>query len=201
MKTTWIGICGGSASGKSTVADAVDMLYHGHSLVISLDSYYKPHDSLTFEERDIINFDHPTSFDFELLEKQLELLKHSTEVDMPQYSFKEHTRLNYTKKIFLKPIVIVEGMLILYRPKIRELLDLKVYIELNEEIRLCRMIDRDIKERNRSLEKVKDQYFRDVKPMHELYVEPQKQYADEIIDGSQDVANIAIHIQKLVSRK
>ena len=199
MKNVWVGICGGSASGKSTVAKELHALCPESSLIIPLDSYYKPLYELTFQERTNFNFDHPDSIDFELLERHLELLKHSNDIDMPMYSFEKYTRLNQTKKVSLKPIVIVEGMFVLSRPKIFSLLDIKIYIELCESIRLLRMIDRDTRERDRTTEWVKHQYFRDMKPMHELYVEPLKQRADEILDGSQNAIDLASQILTLVS--
>lgn len=187
-----IGICGGSASGKTAISEELEKNNPTKVITISQDSYYKPYSEMSLEERKQINFDHPNAFDIELLHEHLIQLKRGGIIQMPVYSFSKYTRED--RKICVQPrdVIVLEGMLILYYPKIRELLDKSFYIEANEKTRVKRMVLRDVKERGRTVEGVIEQYKRDMKPMHDKFVEPLKKYANVIIDGNLE-QNLVYH--------
>lgn len=182
-----IGICGGSASGKSTISQLLKSISKGRIEVISLDSYYKPYDELTLQEKRKINYDHPDAFDIKLLIEQLRMLKKGNEIDMPIYSFDTYSRCKNTMKVKPKRFIILEGMLILHFKEIRELLTKSFFIDADETNRLNRMIERDVRERGRTTDWIIYQYMRDMKPMHEEYVEPQRKIADYVIDGNNNI--------------
>lgn len=177
-----IGICGGSGSGKTTVAKKlVEVLGEAQTVLLAQDSYYKDHSELPLESRAKVNFDHPESVDFDLLIGQLEALKGNRPVDRPQYDFAQHRRTDRVQHLEPKPIIIVEGILILHEPRLREMFDLKVYVDTEADIRFIRRLKRDVRDRGRTLEAVVDQYLSSVRPMHEKFVEPGKEFAEIVI--------------------
>lgn len=187
-----IGICGGSASGKTAISEELEKNNPTKVITISQDSYYKPYSEMSLEERKQINFDHPNAFDIELLYEHLIQLKKGGIIQMPVYSFSQYTREDRTICVQPRDVIVLEGMLILHYPKIRELLDKSFYIETNEKTRVKRMVLRDVKERGRTVEGVIEQYKRDMKPMHDKFVEPLKEYANVIIDGNLE-QNLVYH--------
>ena len=176
-----IGIAGGTGSGKTTLAQKILNAFPKDSILISQDSYYKDLSFLPFEERAKTNFDHPDSLDFELLKEHLSFLKGGKSIELPVYSFQIHSRESRTSLIHSAPIIIVEGILLFAIPEIRNLFDLKIFVDADDDIRVLRRIERDIKERSRDFDGIKRQYLTTVKPMHDLFVEPSKQYADLIV--------------------
>ncbi len=180
-----IGIAGGTGCGKTTVvSQIVEELPKGEVVVISQDSYYNDLAHLTKEERSQVNFDHPNSIDFDLLIEQVKNLKAGNPIEIPVYSFVEETRLPGTIKTEPKEVVIVEGILVLSNPKLRELFDIKIYVHADSDERLIRRLQRDIKERGHDLEKVLFRYQTAVKPMHNQFIEPSKEFADIIIPNN-----------------
>lgn len=183
-KTVIVGIAGGTGSGKTSVTRAIiEELKKSniHSILLEQDSYYKRNDHLTYDERVLLNYDHPDSIDFDLLEDHILTLKNGKVIKKPIYDFRIHNRINKTEHIEPTNIIIVEGILILAIPKIRELFDAKIFVDTDDDERLLRRIERDLNERKRSFESVKNQYINTVKPMHLEFVEPSKRYADVII--------------------
>lgn len=177
-----IGIAGGSGSGKSTVTDELKNLIEEDKVtIIEQDSYYKDQSSLPYEQRVKTNYDHPFAFDNELLIKHLKMLKNNEPIEKPIYDFEKHNRKEETKLIIPKEVIILEGILILTEEEIRNLLDIKVFVDTDSDVRIIRRILRDIKERGRSLESVILQYMSTVRPAHLQFVEPSKKYADVII--------------------
>ena len=177
-----IGIAGGTGSGKTTVVDQiVTELPKDEVCVISQDDYYKDTSHLTFEERVKINFDHPNSIDFDLLVSHLKELRNGNSFEQPVYSFVDHNRTEKTITTFPKKVIIVEGILILTHPEIREMFDIKVYVHADSDERLIRRLKRDISERGRDLDEVLTRYQTTLKPMHQQFIEPTKEFADIII--------------------
>ncbi|GER59016.1 uridine kinase [Patiriisocius marinus] len=177
-----IGIAGGTGSGKTTVVNQIiEQLPVDEVCVISQDSYYKDTSHLSYEERVAINFDHPISIDFDLLVEHLKLLKEGKSFEQPSYSFVEHNRTKETTTTHPKKVVIVEGILILTHPDIREMFDLTVYVHADSDERLIRRLKRDIAERGRDLDEVLSRYQTTLKPMHQQFIEPTKEFADIII--------------------
>lgn len=177
-----IGIAGGSGSGKSTVVKKVTRLLPKDSVVvIPQDAYYKDNGHLSPEERARINFDHPSSIEFNLLVKHLDMLKEGKSIEMPIYSYLTCARAKETITIQPRPVIIVEGILILTNPRMRDRMDIKVFVDADADDRLMRVIRRDIEERGRSFIQVLDHYEKFVKPMHLLFIEPSKRYADIIV--------------------
>lgn len=180
-----IGIAGGTGSGKTTVVrQIVDELPEGEVTVLSQDSYYKDTSHLSYDERVKINFDHPRAIDFELLCKHLEQLKSNQTIKQPVYSFVKHNRTGDVIVTKPRKVVIVEGILILTHPEIRELFDIKIYVHADSDERLIRRLKRDISERGRDLDEVLDRYQNTLKPMHQQFIEPTKEYADLIIPNN-----------------
>jgi len=177
-----IGIAGGTGSGKTTVVNQiVEELPKDEVCVISQDSYYKDTSHLLFDERTKINFDHPNSIDFDLLEKHLKELKKENVIEQPIYSFVEHNRTGKTITTYPRKVIIVEGILILTHPEVRELFDINIYVHADSDERLIRRLKRDMAERGRDLEEVLNRYQTTLKPMHQQFIEPTKEYADIII--------------------
>ena len=180
-----IGIAGGTGCGKTTVVQQIiEQLPQGEVAVISQDAYYKDLSHLTKAERGQVNFDHPNSIDFELLIQHIEALRAGKSIEIPVYSFVEETRLSETKTTAPKKVIIVEGILVLSNPKLRELFDMKIYVHADSDERLIRRLQRDIKERGHDLEKVLFRYQNAVKPMHNEFIEPSKEFADIIIPNN-----------------
>jgi uridine kinase len=177
-----IGIAGGTGSGKTTIAHSVLEILGGERVVlIQQDAYYRDLAHLTFEERTQINFDHPDSFETDLLVEQLRLLRSGRSVDRPVYDYSAHTRNSEVVRIEPEPVILVEGILVLVESDLRDQFDLKIYIDTDADLRLMRRLRRDIVERGRSVESVLMQYESTVRPMHLQFVEPSKRYADIIV--------------------
>jgi uridine kinase len=186
-----IGIAGGTASGKTTVARRLVERLGTHPVaLLDQDSYYRDLADLPLEERARFNFDHPDAFDTALLVRQLGDLRAGKPVEKPVYSFTQHTRTGETVRVNPGDVVILEGILILALEPVRELLDVKVFVDSDADVRVLRRVSRDIKERGRDFDGVVEQYFRTVRPMHFGFVEPSKRYADIIIPhgGLNDIA-------------
>lgn len=176
-----IGIAGGSGSGKTTLMKNLVAGFSDVITVLSHDNYYKRRDDLSYEERCLVNYDEPAAFDTSLMVYQLDQLRHGQAIDCPVYDFTVHNRSNETVQIIPKQVIIVEGILIFADEALRELMDVKIFVDTDADIRLCRRIRRDVNKRGRSLESVIEQYQQTVKPMHEKYVEPSKKYADIVV--------------------
>lgn len=189
MKTTIIGIACGTGSGKSTFTNRLKAYFGDRITVMYHDNYYRPHDDLPFEERQKINYDHPDSLETDLLIEHLKALREGKAIDCPTYDFAHHTRAKKIVRVEPSRVIIVEGILILQDPRLRDLFDIKIFVEADADERILRRVTRDIKERGRSLENIMEQYLTTVKPMHYLYVEPTKTVADLILNsGLNDVA-------------
>ena len=183
-----IGIAGGSGSGKTTLMKNLIARLGEQVTVLSHDNYYKRHDDMTYEERCLLNYDEPEAFDTSLMVYQLGELRRGFSVDCPVYDFTVHNRSNETTKIIPERVIIVEGILIFENKELRDLMDIKIFVDTDADIRLCRRIKRDVNKRGRSMESVLKQWQQTVKPMHELYVEPSKKHADLVIpEGGKNV--------------
>ena len=176
-----IGIAGGSGSGKTTLMKNLVQKFQEEAAVLSHDNYYKQHDNLTYEERSRINYDEPDAFDTELMVQQLQQLREGKSVLCPVYDYTVHNRSDETIVIEPKRVIIVEGILIFENQALRELMDIRIFVDTDADVRLCRRIKRDVNKRGRTLESVLTQYQDTVKPMHEKYVEPSKKYADLVV--------------------
>lgn len=176
-----IGIAGGSGSGKTTLMKNLIDKFGDVITVLSHDNYYKRHDELSYEERCKLNYDEPGAFDTSLMIYQLDQLRHGQAIDCPVYDFTVHNRSNETIRIVPERVIIVEGILIFESEPLRQLMDIKIFVDTDADVRLCRRIKRDVNKRGRSLESVLTQYQQTVKPMHEKYVEPTKKYADLVV--------------------
>ena len=176
-----IGIAGGTGSGKTTLMKNILAEFGDVITVVSHDNYYKRQDHLTYEERCATNYDEPAAFEGDLLIRQLDQLRAGESVECPVYDFTVHNRSNETVTIVPKQVIIVEGILIFADEELRQRMDIKIFVDTDADIRLCRRIKRDVNKRGRSLESVLTQYQTTVKPMHEKYVEPSKQFADIIV--------------------
>ncbi|SDB46850.1 uridine kinase [Butyrivibrio sp. INlla16] len=193
-----VGIAGGSASGKTTIVNRIREKFGDDIVVISHDSYYKAHNDLTYDERSRLNYDHPSSFDTELLIRDVQKLKNGEAVDIPVYDYAIHNRSDQTIHIVPKPVILLEGILILENKELRDLMDVKVFVDTDADERLMRRIRRDTIERARSVSSVLTQYAETVKPMHEQFIEPSKKYADLIIPrGGENLTGINIFAEHL----
>lgn len=181
--TVIIGVCGGTGSGKTTLARRLADDLGNDALLLSMDSYYRYHPDLTFEQRKGINYDHPDSIDMELLMAQLTELRAGNAVDCPVYDFTIHQRTDMTERMESRPVIIIEGILLFADPRLLSLLDYKIFVDCPADVRFIRRLVRDFKERGRSTESVINQYLRTVRPMHEQFVEPCKRLADVIWSG------------------
>ncbi len=193
-----IGIAGGTGCGKTTVVDQIiNELPDGEVGVIFQDSYYKDLSHLTYEERVEINFDHPRAIDFDLLIEHLGILRTGMPIDQPVYSFKEHNRSDQVIRTHPSKVIIVEGILIMTNPKIREIFDIKIFVHADSDERLIRRLKRDINERGRDLSEVLNRYQNTLKPMHDQFIEPTKEYADIIIPNNKH-NTVAIDIVRTI---
>ncbi|WP_029067393.1 uridine kinase [Lachnobacterium bovis] len=199
MDTIVIGIAGGTGSGKTTLADKlVESFGRDEVCILRHDNYYKRHDDMPFEERQKLNYDHPDAFDNELLTQHIEALKNGISVEMPIYDYKEHNRSNKVVEIKPAPVIVLEGILIFDEPSICTLMDIKVFVDTDADVRILRRIVRDVKERGRTLESVIEQYLTTVKPMHEQFVEPSKRRADIIIpNGGENAVALEMLIERV----
>ena len=176
-----IGIAGGTGSGKTTLMNNLITTFSGSVTLLSHDNYYKRHDELTYEERCRLNYDEPAALETDLMARHLDILRRGEAIDCPVYDFTVHNRSDETIRINPEKVIIVEGILIFENKELRDLMDIKIFVDTDADVRLCRRIVRDVRERGRTLESVVDQYQNTVKPMHEQYVEPSKKFADIII--------------------
>ena len=193
-KVTIIGIAGGTGSGKTTVVKKIveDLPPH-YVAVVPLDSYYNDTTSMTEEERHAINFDHPDAFDWKLLSKQINDLRHGIAIEQPTYSYLQCNRLPETIHVEPKPVIIIEGIMTLLNKKLRDMMDLKIFVDTDPDERLIRNIQRDTIDRGRTVSMVVDRYLKVLKPMHEQFIEPTKRYADLIIpQGGENQKGIGI---------
>jgi uridine kinase len=191
---TIIGIAGGTGSGKTTVVKKIVEALPPHSVaVVPLDSYYNDTTDLTDEERRQINFDHPDAFDWKLLHKQISMLKKGEAIEQPTYSYVLSNRLPETVHVEPKPVIIIEGIMTLVDRKLRNMMDLKIFVDTDSDERVIRNILRDVMERGRTVDMVLNRYLEVLKPMHEQFIEPTKKYADIIIpQGGENMKGIGI---------
>ena len=176
-----IGIAGGTGSGKTTLMKNIINRFGDVVTVLSHDNYYRRHDELTYEERCKINYDEPAALETDLMARHLDLLRSGEPIECPVYDFTQHNRSDETIIVVPKSVIIVEGILIFENEPLRDLMDIKIFVDTDADVRLCRRIKRDVNKRGRTLESVLNQYQDTVKPMHEKYVEPSKKYADIVV--------------------
>ena len=183
-----IGIAGGTGSGKTTLMKNLITEFSDMVTILSHDNYYKRHDELTYEERCKLNYDEPDALETDLMARHLDILRRGESIDCPVYDFTVHNRSSETIRITPKQVIIVEGILIFENKDLRDLMDIRIFVDTDADVRLCRRIVRDVRERGRTLESVVEQYQNTVKPMHEQYVEPSKKFADLIVpEGGKNV--------------
>lgn len=200
MRTMVIGIAGGTGSGKTTVTDRIKDYFGQDVSVLHHDSYYKRHDELPFEQRQLLNYDHPDSFDTSLMVEDLRSLKAGRAIHCPVYDFTIHNRTDETETIAPTRVIIVEGILIFADEDLCKEMDVKIFVDTDADVRILRRIVRDVRERGRTLESVVDQYLTTVKPMHEQFVEPSKRKADIImLQGGHNLVAMDMLIQRIKS--
>ena len=194
-----IGIAGGSCSGKTSVTHAIYDVFREHSVVvIEQDYYYKNQSHLTFEERLKTNYDHPLAFDNDLLLEHVNNLLKRKAIDKPVYDYVNHTRADEVIHVDPKDVIILEGILVLEDKRLRDLMDIKLFVDTDSDLRIIRRIERDIKERGRTIDSVIEQYLTAVRPMHNLFIEPTKRYADVIIpEGGENEVAIDLMVTKI----
>ena len=189
MDSIMIGIAGGTGSGKSTFTNRLKSYFGDDVTVIYHDNYYRRRDDMTYEERTKVNYDHPSALETELLIEHLKMLKEGKSIECPIYDFTQHNRSNKTYTIHPSKIFLIEGILIFSDEQLRDLFDIKIFVEADADERILQRVVRDVKERGRDIDNIMEQYLTTVKPMHYLYVEPTKTTADIIINsGMNDVA-------------
>jgi uridine kinase len=196
----FIGIAGGSGSGKTTIAESVVERLNGQVSLLQHDAYYMHQPGLSLEERTRVNYDHPSSLETSLLVKHLETLRDGVAIERPVYDFSNHLRSAQTIRIEPAPVVVVEGILVLSEPGLRSELDLKIFVDTDADLRLARRLERDIEERGRTVDSVISQYFTTVRPMHVEFVEPSRRYADLIIPEGYNPAAVATVVELIRSR-
>ena len=198
MSTILIGIAGGTGSGKTTLTRHLKEHFGQEVTVISHDNYYKRQDGKTYEERAKVNYDHPSAFDTDLLIEHLRQLKAGHSIQCPVYSYSDHNRTDRTVEIFPTKVIIVEGILIFAHPVLREMFDIKIFVETDADVRILRRALRDVEERGRTLQSVVTQYLTTVKPMHEQYVEPSRKYADIVVlEGGHNLVALEMIMQRI----
>ena len=176
-----IGIAGGTGSGKTTLMNNLIKEFSEDVTILSHDNYYKRHDELTYDQRCLLNYDEPAALETDLMAEHLDQLRQGHAIDCPVYDFTQHNRSDKTIRLVPKKVIIVEGILIFENQPLRDLMDIRIFVDTDSDVRLCRRIVRDVRERGRTLESVVSQYLGTVKPMHEMYVEPSKKYANIIV--------------------
>ena len=193
-----IGIAGGTGSGKTTLMNNIMAQFEGMVTVLSHDNYYKRHDELTFEERSGLNYDEPDAIETSLMVEHLKQLRQGQAIDCPVYDFTRHNRSDETIHLEPKPVIIVEGILIFENEPLRDLMDIRLFVDTDADVRLCRRIKRDVNKRGRTLESVLTQYQSTVKPMHEKYVEPSKKYANLVIpEGGKNIVALEMILGRI----
>ena len=195
-----IGIAGGTGSGKTTLMNNLISRFEGMVTVISHDNYYKRHDDMTYEERSQLNYDEPAAFDTSLMVYHLEELRRGHAIECPVYDFTIYNRSEQTIHIVPKKVIIVEGILIFQNPTLRDMFDIKIFVETDADERILRRCLRDVEERGRSMQSVVTQYLTTVKPMHEQFVEPSRKYADIIVlEGGHNLVALDMIMQRIAS--
>ena len=198
MGSILIGIAGGTGSGKTTLTRHLKEHFGQEVTVISHDNYYKRRDGKTYEERAKVNYDHPSAFDTDLLIEHLRQLKAGHSIQCPVYSYSDHNRTDRTVEIFPTKVIIVEGILIFQNPTLRDMFDIKIFVETDADVRILRRALRDVEERGRTLQSVVTQYLTTVKPMHEQYVEPSRKYADIVVlEGGHNLVALEMIMQRI----
>ena len=193
-----IGIAGGTGSGKTTLMKNLIARFQGDVTVLSHDNYYKRHDELTYEQRCVLNYDEPAALETDLMARHLDALRRGEAIDCPVYDFTVHNRSDETVRIVPKTVIIVEGILIFENEPLRELMDIRIFVDTDADVRLCRRIKRDVNKRGRTLESVLEQYQQTVKPMHEKYVEPSKRFAHIVIpEGGKNMVALDMVIGRI----
>ena len=193
-----IGIAGGTGSGKTTLMKNLIARFQGDVTVLSHDNYYKRHDELTYEERCRLNYDEPAALETDLMARHLDRLRNGEAIDCPVYDFTVHNRSDETVRIEPRKVIIVEGILIFEDQPLRDLMDIRIFVDTDADVRLCRRIRRDVNKRGRSLESVLLQYQQTVKPMHEKYVEPSKRFAHIVIpEGGKNMVALDMVIGRI----
>ncbi len=203
MKCIIIGVAGGTGSGKSTFTNRIKAAFGDEVAIVYHDNYYKSRNDIPFEERKKINYDHPDALETDLFIEHIKKLKSGEPIECPVYDYTQHNRSGKTVTVYPKKVIIVEGILVLQNDALRDLLDIKIYVEADADERIMRRAIRDMKERGRDLSGIFEQYVKTVKPMHYLYVEPTKAKADIVINsGMNDVAFdiVKTKIQELLSK-
>ena len=196
-----IGIAGGTGSGKTTVVrKIIESLPAGEVVLLPQDSYYKDSSHVPVEERQNINFDHPDAFETSLLVEHLKALKAGRSIQCPVYSYVDHNRTDETVEVFPTKVIIVEGILIFQNKELRDLLDIKIFVETDADVRILRRALRDVEERGRSMQSVVTQYLTTVKPMHEQFVEPTRKYADIVVlEGGHNLVALDLIMQRIAN--
>lgn len=193
-----IGIAGGTGSGKTTITREIVKRLGNNVTVLTHDSYYKEHHDLTYEERTQLNYDHPNAFDNDMMADAIAKLKSGEAVEVPIYDYTIHDRTENTMTLHPTHVILVEGILIYHSEELRNLMDIKLFVDTDADVRILRRIVRDIKERGRSLDSVVSQYLNTVKPMHEAFVEPSKKYADIIIpEGGENLVALEMVVHRI----
>lgn len=195
-----IGIAGGTGSGKSTLAENIRKEFANNITMLSHDYYYKSHSNLSFDERKKLNFDHPDAFDTDLLIEHLTKLKNGEIIYRPNYSFVDYIREEQTFKVIPKKVILLDGILIFENKELRDMMDIKIFVDTDADIRFIRRLVRDVRDRGRTIDSVIEQYKTTVKPMHEQFVEPSKKYADIIVpEGGYNHVALNMIIEKIRS--
>ena len=194
MKPILIGIAGGTGSGKSTFTNRIKDAFGDRVSILYHDNYYKAHDEMPFEERKKLNYDHPDAFDTELLIEHIKALKSGQSIICPTYDYSQHNRAKNTVTVEPRKVILIEGILTLCDSRLRDLMDIKIFVDADADERILRRVLRDTKERGRDIENIIDQYLTTVKPMHYLYVEPTKSYADLVVNSG--LNNVAFEVMK-----
>ena len=193
-----IGIAGGTGSGKTTLMDNLISRFQGDVTVLSHDNYYKRHDELTYDERCRLNYDHPDAYETDLMVSHLESLKNGLPVECPVYDYTVHNRSDSTVTIAPAKVILVEGILIFSDPALRDMMDVKIFVDTDADVRILRRIKRDVEERARSLDSVISQYLTTVKPMHEQFVEPSKRHSDIIVlEGGHNIVALDMIVERV----
>ena len=193
-----VGIAGGTGSGKTTITNRLVDRFGGNVSVVRHDNYYKAHHEMTYEERSLLNYDHPDAFDTDMMVDHLRLLKEGRSIQCPVYDYSIHDRSDETVTVEPTRVIIVEGILIYCDPRLCEQMDIKIFVDTDADVRILRRIQRDVQERGRSLDSVINQYLTTVKPMHEQFVEPSKRRADVIIpEGGQNQVALEMVTQRV----
>ncbi len=198
MEIMIIGIAGGTGSGKTTLTNRLKERFGGDVSVVYHDNYYKAHDDMPYEDRCNLNYDHPDAFDTDLMIEHIQQLRQGHSVLCPTYDYTAHNRSEQTVEVKATKVIIVEGILIFQNQALRDLMDIKIFVDTDADVRILRRITRDVKERGRSLDSVVTQYLTTVKPMHEQFVEPSKRNADIIVlEGGHNVVALDMIIQRV----